>query len=55
VEPGPGAEEKVADFLTRLRQADRRLELPQEVLNYAVINGLRASLSLHVVQKGASR
>jgi hypothetical protein len=46
-----GVEEKVADFLTTFKKAARRLELPQEVLHYAVINGLRAPLRLHVVQQ----
>lgn len=46
-----GPDEKVGDFLTRLRKAARRLELPQEVLHYAVINGLRAPICLHVVQQ----
>ena len=45
-------EERVEDFVTRLRKAAKRLEMPQEVLHYAVINGLRGPLRLHVVQQG---
>jgi hypothetical protein len=47
-----GAEERVEDYVTRLRKAARRLELPPEVLHYAVINGLRGPIRLHVVQQG---
>ena len=46
------ADERVEDFVTRLRKAARRLELPAEVLHYAVINGLRGPIRLHVVQQG---
>ncbi len=47
-----GDEERVEDFVTRLRKAARRLNLPQEVLHYAVISGLRGPIRLHVVQQG---
>ena len=47
-----GPNERVEDFVTRLRKAARRLNFPPEVLHYAVISGLRGPLKLHVVQQG---
>jgi hypothetical protein len=47
-----GPDERVEDYVTRLRKAAKRLEFPPEVLLYAVINDLRAPIKLHVVQSG---
>jgi hypothetical protein len=47
-----GPSERVEDFVTRLRKAARRLNFPAEVLHYAVINGLRGPIRLHVLQQG---
>jgi hypothetical protein len=47
-----GPSERVEDFVTRLRKAARRLNFLAEVLHYAVINGLRGPIRLHVLQKG---
>jgi hypothetical protein len=47
-----GPSERVKDFVTRLRKAARRLNLPAEVLHYAVINGLQGPIRLHVLQQG---
>jgi hypothetical protein len=46
-----GPSERVEDFVTRLRKAARRLNFPAEVLHYAVINGLRGPIRLHVLQQ----
>ena len=46
------ADERVEDFVTRLRKAARRLNFPDQVLHYAVIAGLRPQIRLHVVQQG---
>lgn len=42
------------DYVTRLRKAAKRLGLPQEVLLYAVINGLRRPIKLHMVQSSTA-
>ena len=47
-----GPDERVEDFVTRLRKAARRLNLTPDTLHYALINGLRSSLRLAVVQNG---
>jgi hypothetical protein len=44
--------EKEADFVTRLRNAARRLNFSGEVLHYAVISGLQEPIRLHVLQQG---
>jgi hypothetical protein len=45
-------DERVDDFVTRIRRASRRLNFPPGVLHFAIINELRAPLRLHVVQQG---
>jgi hypothetical protein len=47
-----GPDERVEDYVTKLRKAAKRLEFPPEVLLYAVINDLRVPIKLHVVQSG---
>jgi hypothetical protein len=44
--------ERVEDFVTCLRKAARRLKLLAEILHYAVNNGLREPIRLHVLQQG---
>jgi Retrotransposon gag protein len=45
-------DERVDDFVTRIRRAARRLNFPPDVLHFAIINWLRAPIRLHVVQQG---
>ncbi len=44
-----GATERVDDFVTRIRRAARRLNIPDDLLNFAVLNGLRGSIRSHVL------
>ena len=47
-----GPDERVEDFVTRMRKAARRLNLTPDTLHYALINGLKNSLRFSVVQSG---
>jgi hypothetical protein len=42
----------VNDFLIRARKVANRLGMSDEVLHYAVINGLRPNIRTHVLQQG---
>ena len=44
--------ESVNDFLIRARKVASRLGMSDEVLHYAVINGLRPNIRTHVLQQG---
>ena len=49
-----GPNERVEDFVTRMRKAARRLNLTPDTLHYALINGLRGPIRLHVVTQGVT-
>jgi hypothetical protein len=40
------------DYLTRLRRGARRLNVSDELLNFALVNGLRAPIKSHVLSQG---
>jgi hypothetical protein len=46
-----GLDERVEDFVTRLRKAAKRLNFLPAVLHYEVISGLRSPIRLHEVQQ----
>jgi hypothetical protein len=45
-------DERVDDFVTRLRKGAKRLAITDEFLHFAVINGLRPNLRSQVLQQG---
>jgi hypothetical protein len=47
-----GVTERVDDFVTRVRRAARRLNIADDILHYAVLNGLRSNIRGHVLQQG---
>lgn len=47
-----GPTERVDDFITRIRRAARRLNITEDMLHYAVLNGLRSPIRCHVLQQG---
>jgi len=49
-----GPEEKVGDYVTRLRKNARHLNLDDDMLNSAVIHGLRSHIRMHILQKGVT-
>lgn len=38
--------------MTRLKKCARRVNISDEMLNFAIIQGLRAPLRIHVLQQG---
>jgi hypothetical protein len=50
-----GPDERVEDYVTRVRKAAKRLQFLPEVLLYTVINGLRGPIKQHVVQAASRR
>ena len=51
-EQGQQPNERVQDFVTRLRCAARRLNLTPDIIHYALISGLRPKIRMAVVQNG---
>jgi hypothetical protein len=49
-----GVEEQMENYVTRLRKAVRRLELPQKVLHYAVFNAYEAPFACTSYSKVSS-
>src|SRR5664279_803327 len=49
---GQGADESVDAFVTRLRKGARRTNINESMLNYAIIQGLKAPIRVHVLQQG---
>lgn len=45
-------EERVDEFVTRVKKCARRLNITDEMLHYAVLHGLRPSIRIHVLQSG---
>ena len=46
------ATEPFNDYLTRLRRGANRLNINDEVLHYAVLNGLKPAVKSHILQQG---
>jgi Retrotransposon gag protein len=46
------ATEPFNDYLTRLRRGANRLNISDEVLHYAVLNGLKPAVKSHILQQG---
>ena len=49
---GQQAGESVDAFVTRLKKGARRINVSDEMLNFAVIQGLRSPIRIHVLQQG---
>jgi hypothetical protein len=45
-------DERVDDFITRLKRCAKRLNITDDTLHFAVIHGLRSPIRLHVLQQG---
>jgi hypothetical protein len=45
-------EERVDDFVTRLKRCARRLNITDDTFHHAVLHGLRGPIRLHVLQQG---
>lgn len=44
--------EKVDEYVTRIKRAARHLNVSEEILNYAILTGLRPTLRTHVLSQG---
>jgi hypothetical protein len=47
-------EERVDDFVTRLKRCARRLNITDDTFHHAVLHGLRGPIRLHVLQQGVT-
>jgi hypothetical protein len=47
--------ESVNDYVTRLRRGANRLNINDETLHYAILNGLRAPIKSHVLTQGVKK
>jgi hypothetical protein len=47
-------EERVDDFITRLKRCARRLNITDDTFHHAVLHGLRGPIRLHVLQQGVT-
>ena len=45
-------DERVDDFVTRVKKCAKQLNMTEEMLHYAVLHGLRGPIRLHVLQSG---
>jgi hypothetical protein len=45
-------DERVDDFVSRLKRCAKRLNITDDTLHFAVIHGLRSPIRLHVLQQG---
>ena len=46
------SDEKVEQYVTRMKRAARHLNISQELLNYAIVSGLRPNIRTHVLSQG---
>ena len=49
-----GENERVDDYVIRMRKLAHRLKFPDDVLHMAIVNGFRAPIKMHVVQQGVT-
>jgi hypothetical protein len=45
-------DERVDDFIVRLKRCARRLNITDDTFHHAVLHGLRGPIRLHVLQQG---